>query len=69
MVDQAHPDGPLVALAAPYEVVTVEALDTDGTVVASCPPDGVVVDEKYHFPCTLAPGVKPVVTTNITVAP
>ena len=62
IVDQVRPEGQLVALAAPEEVVTVEALDATRTVVGSCPQGGVSIDG-IVYRCTLAPGAKPPVTT------
>lgn len=61
-LDQAAPTGPLVALAGLATSVDVEALSNDGTVIAACPHDGVVIDD-VTYPCTIAPGAETPVTT------
>jgi hypothetical protein len=68
VVDEVAPSGGLVALAGLGADLTAEAVGLDGAVVASCPPEGVLI-EGIHFQCTLAPGASVPVTTIPTGAP
>lgn len=68
VLDAVLADQPLVALAAAAEAVTVEALDASGTVVGSCPPGGVNINNVV-YPCTIAPGVQPPITTTTIGTP
>lgn len=68
VVDEVAPSGGLVALAGLNSELTVEALAADGTVVAACPPDSVLI-EGVLFECTLAAGATTPVTTIPTEAP
>jgi len=58
----------LVALAGLSSDLTAEAVTADGTVVAACPPDGLLI-EGVRFECTLAADATIPVTTIPAEAP
>lgn len=62
VVDEVSSSDGLVALAGHGSGLTAEAIATDGSVVAICPPQGVLVEDVI-FECTLAPGAIVPVTT------
>lgn len=64
MMDRVQPAGDLVALAGLGSDLTVEALSTDGTVIAACPPDGVTIGGITYL-CTLASGAAAPITTTL----
>jgi hypothetical protein len=68
VVDEVAPSGGLMALAGLSSELTVEAMAADGTVLAACPPDGLLI-EGVLFECTLAAGATIPVTTIPTEAP
>lgn len=68
VVDEVDLSGGLAALAGLGSDLTVEAVAADGTVVAACPPEGVVI-EGIGFECTLAADATIPVTTIPTEAP
>lgn len=68
VVDEVAASGRLVALAGLGAKLTVEAVAADGTVIAACPPDGVLIDGVL-FECTLAADAIVPVTTIPTEAP
>ncbi len=61
-LDRVTPTGPLVALAGLETSVDIEALSADGTVIAACPHEGVVIYD-VTYACTIAPGAEIPVTT------
>ena len=64
-VDEVASSEGLVALAGLGADLTPQAIAADGSVIATCPPEGVVIDDVV-FECTLAPdAVVPVTTTLI----
>jgi 2-keto-3-deoxy-galactonokinase len=68
VVDEVVSSDGLVALAGLSSDLTVEAVAADGTVVAACPPDGVLI-EGFLFECTLAADATIPVTTIPAEAP
>jgi len=66
VVDRVEPSGGLVAPAGFGSDLTVEALSADETVIAACPPDGVVIGG-ITYVRTLASGATFPITT-ITLA-
>jgi len=68
VVDEVAPSDGLVALAGLSSDLTVEAVAADGTVVAACPPDGVLIED-VSFECTLAADATIPVTTIPAEAP
>lgn len=68
IVDEVASSEGLVALAGLGPDLTPQAIAADGSVIASCPPAGVLIEDVV-FECTLAPdAVVPVTTTVITDA-
>jgi len=57
-----------VALAGLGSDLTPEAIATDGSVIAKCPPQGVLIKDVV-FECTLAPDAVVPVTTIPTAGP
>ena len=68
VVDELASSDGLVALAGPGSDLTVEAVDADGSVIAACPPEGVLIDGVV-FECTLAPDASVPSTTVPAGAP
>jgi len=62
VVDEVVSSDGLVALAGLGSDLTAEAIATDGSVIATCPPQGVLIKDVV-FECTLAPGAVVPVTT------
>ncbi len=67
-VDEVASSDGLVALAGLGSDLTPEAIAPDGSVIATCPPQGVLVEDVV-FECTLAPDAFVPVTTIPTEAP
>jgi hypothetical protein len=68
VIDEVVPSDGLVALAGFGSGLTAEAIATDGTLVAKCPPQGVLI-EGVIFECTLAADATVPVTTVPTETP
>lgn len=68
VVDAVAPSDGLVAVAGLSSDLTVEAVAAAGTVVAACPPDGVLI-EGVSFECTLAADATIPATTIPTETP
>jgi len=68
VVDEVAPSEGLVALAGLGSDLSPQAISADGSVIATCPPTGALIEDVV-FECTLAPdAVVPVTTTLITDA-
>jgi hypothetical protein len=68
VVDEVASSEGLVALAGLGSDLTPQAISADGSVIATCPPAGVLIEDVV-FECTLAPdAVVPVTTTLIANA-
>ena len=68
VVDQVQATERLMALAGPGSDLTIEALAPDRSIIATCPPDGVTINNVTYL-CTLAPGAIAPVTTTVTTTP
>lgn len=68
IVDEVASSKGLVALAGLGPDLTPQAIAADGSVIATCPPAGVLI-ENVVFECTLAPDANIPVTTTLTADP
>lgn len=65
VVDQVTSSGGLVALAGLGSDLTVQAVSTEGVIIAECPPDGVTLGG-VNYVCTVASGATiPITTTTL----